>query len=474
MKVSVSWIARLLGVNTCVFLMGCVDSYHFQPREAVSLLGDATGTTPPPTETQLTLRTYKPALAVRGAQCMICHANVQANIVTNFGIGTSQFLSNSFNQSSIFTTYTQTGATGHHTSENAYTNQREAWQSAIAIDGQVIIPKRVLTDAEVLLMTGVQQSMSLKSLMEHSTLTGSGSMISKVTPPAGTSDAILEKDEVVISYPTESEILDLIPLVKRGDQLVIHAKDLDASRPTVISGLDKDLTLGAVKNTGAIVCRGDVVIKGPLLLKNAVVQTNKDGCRLYVTGSVHIQGPLVIQGPDVGKNNVQIASSRAILLGLSYLSMGGNPDGSRSEIEWADGSGGLARFAGRLDSQYNPSGDPINGVPSTQFFTDLLSEARSLGSELRDAVEAVTVNEIPTGATVVSGRLAINYSGLMLNAPHVHSRYFGDFEGAIIADVAFLARNPAGQSLERFVYDTAFDSATAVLPAINRDLLKIR
>jgi len=205
-----------------------------------------------------------------------------------------------------------------------------------------------------------------------------------------------------------------------------------------------------------------------------VGQTNNEGCRLYGTGSVQIQGPLVIQGPDLGKNNVQIASSRAILLGLSYLSMGGKPDGSRSEIDWADGSGGLARFAGRLDSQYNPSGDPINGVPSTQFFTDLLSEARSLGSELRDAVEAVNLNEIPPGATVVSGRLAINYSGLMLNAPHVHSRYFGDFEGAIIADVAFLARNPAGQSLERFVYDTAFDSATAVLPAINRDLLKIR
>ena len=80
----------------------------------------------------------------------------------------------------------------------------------------------------------------------------------------------------------------------------------------------------------------------------------------------------------------------------------------------------------------------------------------------------------PTANAGVGGpRVAINYTGLLLNAPHVHSRYGGTFQGVIIGDVVMLARNPSQLQLEQFSYDPVFDKVQTVLPALTTQILKL-
>jgi hypothetical protein len=489
MRMSVSKIAQLFGI---IFISSsCVDKFSFDPAAVMDNLEASVSPSPasspvasssptpspsPTNATQVTLRTYKPALAVRGAQCMMCHSSLQANIVTDFGYGSSNYLANPFNLTNIFTVTQQIGATNFHASENAYTNQRDAWQSANAIEGQIIVPRINIADTELELMVGTRQSITMKELMEHPNLTGTGSMVSRVSLPAGVTDKVLEKDEVVISYPTRQEILDLLPVGLRSDALVVYPKSLDSTNPSVANNFVLDSGRSVVRNsftTPVLECRGDVIVKGTLLLKNVVISTDRNGCRLYVTEGIHIQGTVVLQAPTGQEPNLQLSSAKAILIGFSADSMGSQAAGGRADT-YSPISGTLARFATRLDVQYNPSGSAINGIASATFFDELGAEATRLGDYLKDAIESAVANEVPTGASIVGGRLAVNYSGILLNAPHVHSRYYGDIEGAVITDVAFLARNPAGQNLERFVYDSVFDTAPAVLPALGRDMLRIR
>ncbi len=42
--------------------------------------------------TAATIRSIEPALAVRGISCLMCHADIRANVVTDFGFGQNYFL----------------------------------------------------------------------------------------------------------------------------------------------------------------------------------------------------------------------------------------------------------------------------------------------------------------------------------------------------------------------------------------------
>ena len=468
MGMSASRMTQLFGI--IVISTSCVDKYSFEPDTSASRLQSAAVST----GTLGSLKTYKPALAVRGAQCMVCHASLQTNIITDFGYGSANFAANPYGRRNVFRSSTQIGATLHHTNDSAYGNQRESWQSANAIEGQIIIPRATISSSQLETMVGLQQEMSLKDLMEHPTLTGSGSMVSKVTSPS--SEKVIEKTSVTISYPTKAEILALLPTDRLAESLVVYEKTLDSRKPAIAQNLILDTGRSVVRNdftAPIVICRGDIVVKGTLLLKNAVIFTDKGGCRLYVTEGIHIQGTLTLQGPSGENPNVQMTSPKAILMGFDADSMGAASGGGRVDIH-SEGSGRLSRFGRRLDTMYNPSVSSINGMASASYFNDLTTEAVRLGDYLEDAVEAVTAGHVPTGATVVNGRLSINYSGLLLNAPQVHSRYYGDMEGAVITDIAFFARNPAGQNLERFLYDSVFDDAPTVFPALSREMLSIQ
>jgi hypothetical protein len=56
----------------------------------------------------------------------------------------------------------------------------------------------------------------------------------------------------------------------------------------------------------------------------------------------------------------------------------------------------------------------------------------------------------------------------------VHSRYAGSFKGAIIADVAMLARNPTNeQKISQFSFDPILSDVKLVFPALKTTILEI-
>ena len=431
------------------------------------------------------IKRFKPALAVRGIQCLLCHAHIGSNIVTDLGAGSDNFLPKAAHGELYNRNYFTTSP------DSAYTNQRDAFQSANAIDGQVIVPKYTLDQDAIRFLwddgrASAKVSMSLKDVFtDGSGLTGNGSMLDKVNPPSGV-DKIVEKSKVLIQYPTRDEILNLIPVEARRDGAV-YAASTEFSRTSSITGL-KAVAGGVVTNeseSSEIECHGDVVIQGTLVLENAKVKTDSKGCRLYVTDSVFIQGEIPLTSTESGKKpNLQIASARSIIMGISYIGMSGldatdaHTPSERPDVNGRLAEGGHSRFATRMNFQYNPSGGAINGVPGNDFFTGITEEARIVervaGLRLIDAGDSNFVQRGATfaGAQVVDSsvgfHLSANFEGILLNAPHVHSRYFGNFKGVIIAEVAFLARNVGNVSDEKFFYDSVFDDAPLMLPLLPR------
>ena len=64
-----------------------------------------------------------------------------------------------------------------------------------------------------------------------------------------------------------------------------------------------------------------------------------------------------------------------------------------------------------------------------------------------------------------SSTAANAFSGLLLNAPEVHSRYVGNFKGAVVAEIAMFR---LGEFV--FTFDSLFQKVP-ILPALKSDIL---
>lgn len=435
--------------------------------------------------TGLALQQTHPALAVRGLDCMSCHGQISgANVVTDFGYGSSNFLTTA----SFFK--------GSRTAFNSIQNDGNdpstwAWQSMEVDGGSIVVPNASLSSTIAKAMFGLDTATDLPTVLATPNIAGPGvpSMVVGVTPVAG-QPAVIGVSSVKISYPTQAEILALAPQELQSKTLGASAVNVSGSSTSSLSGLQASGNY--VTNSGTVQCYGDVVVKGVLFLNNLNLQTDGNGCRLYVSQTVFIQGPITYSGGSAN-SNLQITSSSAIIMGFSAIRLGA-PDtgvklGSASSVRISGGGdnnlktpgGPWARFSADLDSQYNPGTEPINGVAPQIFFDNIVADALLIGSALLDAGDPAATKNLVTGETLIqdggitAGPLvAIDYTKLLLNAPHIHSRYAGNFSGVIIGDVAMLARNPtAASQVEAFSYDPVFDSVPQILPALKTNILSV-
>lgn len=407
----------------------------------------------------------RPSLAVRGLNCLLCHANLASNVITDFGYGTPGFNPTMNNPAPTF-----------FSTQEAYNNQRNTWQTASITNGSVYIPKIQIPAAQADTMFGVAQDVTMKQIMEMPNLNGSpASMASVITPPAG-QDAVIELSRIQISYPSQSEILALVPAAASSQSLYVGpAASPKASASSAVSGLAISSNGSFVRNgSGPVTCYGDIVVKGTLFLKNLNLVTDNNGCRIYASETVFIQGPILYaSGPSTP--NLQITSPRGILMGLSLPRMGdsGLPSPVRiasfldNNLDPLDTKGGnFARFAQNSEAFYAPDADP---VARAQFFDNLVLDGRKIGSELLDSYDSTLIGNPPPGSSVVGGRLSIQYKGLLLNAPHVHSRYDGSIQGVIVSDIAMFLLS-SNTSNAHFTYDPIF-SQVPILPALTTQIL---
>jgi hypothetical protein len=423
-----------------VALTGCTD-VKFSSEEPVSEPVAGLGTpaideiqvvpVPSPTPagaaaTIKTLKTLQPALAVRGISCLLCHASVQANLITDFGYGNEFYLG---------------GASGHFDQDqNWYNNLASTWQVAKEIKGTVFIPDVVVTaDAESLVTgtTVTTASMKLADLMvtpykPNWNFDGNNSiqeMAINIHPADPTAPRVTAKSKIVIRAPSSDEIASLAPTLfansdKVGFQRVGSADPIEllikdtGNGPFVMNDETKPLNCDD----------GDIVVKGTLYLRGLKVNASK-GCRLYVNGSVFIEDAITYLG-TTSDSSLQITSSRAIVMGIN-----------------------VSRLKNRLigDSR----GLQLSGsVPYSTLAADVMQDASTVGS-LRDAQDDY-------GGT----RASIDYTALLLNAPIVHSRYLGLVKGTIVAEAALFA---LGQF--HFEFDPIFASSS-VLPLLTKPILQ--
>ena len=379
--------------------------------------------------TTVSIRKIKPSLAVRGASCLACHANIQSNMVTDFGFGDSYFLDKGDVSDGYQINY----------GSPYFNHGLIAWQSA-RIFGSLIIPKVTVSRANFPGQMNTVDPMGLKSEMSLSDLIQSkqlaymdgmpalnSSIASGVTPLNGEAP-VIEKSSIYIGAPTQSEILSLAPTLIASPTGFAMLKVTKAN----LSGLEMvDEGHGSfVRNKSNVpfVCMGDVVIKGTLFLNNLNLVTDDNGCRIYASQSIFVQGAVKYNGGiGTGSQNLQLSSARAILMGFDQYKL--------SDRLSLTGISSLLPYA-------STRGPGTNKEKRTLIYNESL-----LISELEDA-----------------GSQMIPYSRMLLNAPEVHSRYTGEFSGVVVGEIVLFRLGKFS-----FKYDTAFDS-TPILPSLEKPI----
>src|SRR5438128_1755351 len=74
-------------------LAGCGEDLKFKPGQ----FGANGSDDPNNNHTETTIRSFKPALAVRANSCVMCHAKIDGNMITDFGYGDPYFMSGNVN-----------------------------------------------------------------------------------------------------------------------------------------------------------------------------------------------------------------------------------------------------------------------------------------------------------------------------------------------------------------------------------------
>ena len=371
-----------------------------------------------------TLRKIQPAVAVRGISCLMCHAQIHANVITDFGFGSPWYWGGSkgINDASWYNNYVNT------------------WQHAVTVVGSIIVPDAIVP---VSVQNSVASFASLPPMTIRQLMTtpyvapqnwggnepyeGHVEMSYKIAPASG--EKVIAKSEIVISSPTEEEITALAPLLWESSGVAGFTRVGGTDEIQLIQKGSGSAVYTMNDGARELQCvRGNIVIKGSLYLRGLRVQAS-GGCRLYVSGSVFIEDGITY-GSGVDQN-LQITSANGIFMGVNV---------NRLEHRLIDDSRGLQ----------------ITGVRTyEQRANQAMQEARNIGI-LRDALDDYG-----------GARASVDYTGLLLNAPMIHSRYLGLIKGTIIAEAALFA---LGQF--HFEFDPVFTRVNA-LPLMKRSILVV-
>lgn len=368
------------------------------------------------------LITLKPALAVRATGCVMCHANIASNVITDFGYGNNYFFGGS----------TQ-GATDH-TSIYADESTDPAWKYLDRLGDQVIVP--AASTASLAKVGAPTLAAYLSNVLGTSSI------------PAVRNAKVTEVSSVYIGAPDAARIMNAGGLVT-GVNNIKYIPDFDqpTAMPVIAHKIDATVDYFTNEGTTPIVCSGDLVIDGVVFLNKPVIET-QTGCRIYTTKSVFVNGPITYSGGDPSKRNLQIVSARSINLGLGNNTCGAATIGTSSLNHRLKEEDRRQYFFTRGEA----------GKTVQQKLDDILADSVKVGNG----------NLIDAACDGTSAR-NVSFERLILNAPIVFSRYTGGFKGSIIAEIALM-------SLNKFVFE--FDPVFAsqvVLPLLSpNDYLQVK
>jgi hypothetical protein len=427
----------------------------------------------------------EPVLATRNTSCLMCHAQINGDLISDFGAGSSFVLG--------------TDNIANHPQQSYYSPFQskhfiwgEAGWNGSSVMGNIYVPDLKVTDARMIAAYaapaagntmptgGVLKIIDfLKGKFLFPATTDVVKVISNetsadITKP-GLRGQFYSRKTIWIDSPSADEVRSLMQAP--GVQIVKNALGalLAKNAPTdTISGLNimkSSLTSkNYFTNDTVTTCKGDIIVDGILFLNNLILNTDNAGCRLYVTGSVFIQGPIIY--PMGGESNLQISSASAIFFGmkdltprLTQLYTSAIPGGTRTapnDIAEIAQSQAIINDAMNIDGLTNDAGpwyllldqnarviagmnDWSNKVwdPYPGFVLPANPNACVAISDISQAAMH-PCSQMSTGyhPQAYNYRKTMSYTHLLLNAPKIHSRYYGIFKGVIIGeDVLFSVNN---------------------------------
>lgn len=466
-----------------------------------------------------TITGARPALAVRAVACAMCHAKIKGDIVTDFGHGTSWFLGTGSSSDSRYRPYeagiyAEDWRDGVQIEGNLYTKNASVtltdYVNALshASTGNATPPggwKIADVVTKQMFSTARNALIRLINFIGQAPTSGVPGMFGSVT----------YKNNMLIAAPTAAQINALtasMSLVATDSGVSIYKKsNATLANLNIVAGTGGKY----VRNSGTVECWGDVVIQGALFLDNLQLNSRAAGCRLHVTGAVFIRGGITyLNEATYPKVNIQITSSRAIISGINpnfaferfsssvwpKIPTSAFPDeattvanmtalkADASRIADLDNDGGpmmVAKYTtysggaiasqtnvGFLQNQTAAIADQAALIAADNGWTYIAGQQATYnaikGNCTTDTNLAIT-NSIPCILTWSSsyGKKTVNYNHVLLNAPIVHSRYYGLFKGIVIAEFFM----PAVEHLE-YEYDSTFDSVP-VLPLVIQNVYSI-
>jgi hypothetical protein len=420
-------------------------------------------------QVQNPLQNFRPALAVRGADCMLCHANIKGDVISDFGYKSS---TDSLSDDLFFrrNRYDVNNGLAFNTSHNAADPNTSGWFTAI-VDGNLYVPKINITALPTLPNNETRIVMKSPAYTENGVAKSAASFLEyldKIYFADKTRVKSIQEKEIYIGAPTEDEIKTAGRLTATTP-LTFVKNDLDQAD---LSGFGRVTANGKdfYTNTGVMVCDGDLFVDGVVHFKNLKLKT-ENGCRVHTTKTVFVSGPIEYVD-EFALSNLQITSSRAIYMGTgmcydcypNYYNVNMSQARADNVRYWANSlrtRHNLDAYASLILADFlkvsNSPADiprPAVGVNAAAYYAQKFQE---LGVTLVDSSNSFD----NTSNTA--------YRRLLLNAPDVQSRYNGKFEGSIIAEFALWK---LGQFV--FQYDSVF-TAVPIFPLLDiNKMIKIK
>lgn len=380
------------------------------------------------------LNFLKPALALRGASCTLCHAQVASNLITDFGHG-DYFLESKRGAVSNpnYGFYMDHGFDGNISGRSG-----SLVQMSLSETSDVIVPKAELT-GYLKTSTGEPTLASyIKKRLLASANAGSRAAANRVR----------EAKKVFIGAPTAARILSVFQASASAGSF----KYIPDAANIPLTGLPV-ATNGQFIVGNRLQCDGDLLIQGTLHLNGTTIAT-KVGCRIYALGSIFVSNGLNVVSLDGGQNhNVQLLSARSVALGLGRtVNASDVPCETTGWYRDRYNAGTKDNYTrSSLETHWNLHQETAYtraygaGAQATAFLGTLIAEAAPLG-----------MND----ATCELGGRGKAISRTLIVAPRVDSRYNGNFSGSIIAESSVLSIGSF-----KFSFDPVFERA-AILPLL--------
>ena len=368
---------------------------------------------------------FEPALAIRASGCITCHAKIYSRYITDFGYGSPWFFGDPeggnkvgpFNGHIYGDFIAEAGKTGLLTSE---------------FNNEILVPKaeidfnlRDAADTGLANQPSYQEALASDSLSKY---------IQALENQKSNPATVIEKNKVFIGAP-DTATLEARFGITPGSGVNLKYIKSDSHASADFKGIELSANDGYYTNSSEIVCDGDLFVRGILFLNKTSLLTNT-GCRIYAAGPVFLQNAVTFESSNAESDraNLQLVSSEAIFLGIGQkkCNKSATPDPLSARL----------LLTPALPSIFTRSKDRQSITPQT-FMQNLYDKAASVPLEDSSCHDET-----------------LSLSGILLNAPIVHSRYSGKFRGLVIAEFALFF-----QGKSSYEFDPVFKKVP-VLPRL--------